>query len=153
MPNWIIKHPTEYGKKAKATAKKSSVRKLKKDVAELKRITRAERGVIDTDTVSSVSSSWGHIGNVFVCAQGDGLADRDGDNIVAQSLHLQGTFSSADSTNCLRLVAVSLDSAEDASIANVMQTTTSSVSDPYSAFSSHFKIDGDCKSCSCRQEI
>jgi len=147
MPNFgpLFKSHLAASKNRKSKSKRSGTKKLKKDVAELKRITRAERGILTEQISTGITSSWNNVKNLYTLAQGDLIDSREGDNIIATTVQFTGNFVKADDTNCLRLIVVQFESAADSSIANVLLNDISLVLQPYKAYNSPYRVDGDCK--------
>lgn len=143
MPGNYIYKPSM--SKSRPKRSKKTTKKIKKDLAWLKRVVASEKGILDTPISQSISANWSNVMNCFQVGQGDTLSSREGDTILATSLHFQGNFVGADDTNCLRIFVVMFESSDDSSIANVLEDYISSVGNPYLAYNSMYKVNGDCK--------
>lgn len=133
-------------KKGKRSIRSSKTSKsIKKDVKMLKKALAAERGILDHQLNIGCSASWNNVLNMFQTEQGDNFNNRQGLNIIARTISIKGYIKRLDSSNRVRLVVVMFESADDNSIANVMQYSGSSATHLNQALYSPYKVDGDCK--------
>lgn len=134
------------GKKSKRKVRSRNKNKsIKKDVKMLKKALEAEKGILDTQLNIGCSASWNNVLNCFQTAQGDNFDNREGLNIIARTISVKGYIERIDTSNRVRLVFVMFESADDNSIANVMQFSGSALQHLNQALYSPYKVDGDCK--------
>lgn len=139
-------------KKKNFRRKSSGLKNLKKQVKEIKKIVKADRGVIDNEVNISSAYQASYVFGCFTTLQGADNPNRSGDTITAQSISLNGlirkeasaTF--GETTNQVRLLAVQYESYSDAVIDQVLQYDgTLVLGKYYRGVYSPYKVAGDCK--------
>ena len=125
--------------------KKSTLNKIKKDVKKIKKQLSVDRGLIDTVTTVPISNQSTSVYTPFQTQQGDAANQREGNQIIAKSVHIKGLMKKADSTNIVRLLAAQFDSAADESFSAILQQPYGTVAHESLGIYSPYTVNGDCK--------